>query len=291
MLLREIQPYIRLVNNYSPAIPYIGVPRIIYDYEFMFIMDGFVDISYGDKIYTLKKNDLMFLRPGVVNHIILKPNSNLKTHCIHFDFTPPPASEDFNANLVYSRTPLTKDLTDMLKKRRNPFPEDFNISSHTKALYSLSRHFRACYLSYVENTTSSSFRLKENFYAILSHLANISEKKHREHFHPAVFKTIEILEHNFMNKINVAQLAQKFGLSPNYLGNIFKTEIGQSINAYLLNVRLQKAKELLLTTNDSIGEIAYNVGFFSPFYFSTCFERSEGVPPSVYRNLMQNHES
>ena len=58
---------------------------------------------------------------------------------------------------------------------------------------------------------------------------------------------------------------------------------GMTPNDYIRKIRLEKAAELLLTTNMTAAEVAYKVGFDDQYYFSKSFKRYFGQPPSQYR--------
>lgn len=64
---------------------------------------------------------------------------------------------------------------------------------------------------------------------------------------------------------------------------LFKSETGYSPHQYHLNLRINKAKELLQTTELNIKEIAYQTGFESEFYFSKLFRKKSGISPTDYR--------
>jgi len=68
-----------------------------------------------------------------------------------------------------------------------------------------------------------------------------------------------------------------------YLCQIFKRYSGTTIVNYITQVRIQRAKHLLLYTDLTVGDIASNVGFKDPFYFSRTFKKFEGIPPQNYR--------
>lgn len=94
-------------------------------------------------------------------------------------------------------------------------------------------------------------------------------------------ETIE--EHLSDESFGIAQLCVKIGLSRSQLHNKLKALTGQSTSIYIRTVRLEKAKELLLNTNLDISEIAYEVGFRTPLYFTQIFSKEVGVAPSVFR--------
>ena len=78
-------------------------------------------------------------------------------------------------------------------------------------------------------------------------------------------------------------MAEHVGLSSGYLCRIFKEETGVSINAYINNLRMTYAGELLADKNSYIKEVAISVGFEDQLYFSRLFKRYYGVTPSEYR--------
>lgn len=93
----------------------------------------------------------------------------------------------------------------------------------------------------------------------------------------------EFLDQNYGSKITLDGLAEKFYINKYYLTKVFKEQYGQSITAYLLNLRITKAKQLLRFSKKSVEEIGMEVGLGAPHYFSQTFKSVEGVPPSTYR--------
>ena len=74
-------------------------------------------------------------------------------------------------------------------------------------------------------------------------------------------------------------------LNPVYFSVLFKKETDMNFSAYLLNVRMEKAKEKLCTTNETIAAIGESVGYRDPRYFSQTFTKTVGVKPALYRKL------
>ena len=98
-----------------------------------------------------------------------------------------------------------------------------------------------------------------------------------------VEQSIAYIKENYMHKISLASVAEHVGLSSGYLCRIFKDETGGSINTYINNLRMNKAKELLSDKNSYIKEVAVAVGFEDQLYFSRLFKRYSGLTPSEYR--------
>ena len=78
-------------------------------------------------------------------------------------------------------------------------------------------------------------------------------------------------------------LAEQFHLNPQYISQLFKSEIGVNFLAYLTNIRMEKAKKLLLSTSLSITEIAQQCGYGDYRVFTKVFKKTEGSTPSQYQ--------
>ena len=91
-------------------------------------------------------------------------------------------------------------------------------------------------------------------------------------------------QHHARQDFQVSDLCEEFGLSRSQLYRKVTALLGESISFHLQNVRLKKAEELLLNGKLSVAEIAYQVGYSSPDYFSTVFRSKYGIPPSEFKN-------
>lgn len=84
-------------------------------------------------------------------------------------------------------------------------------------------------------------------------------------------------------KISLNLLAEEFHLSPQYISQLFKSEIGVNFLTYLTNHRMERAKKLLLSTALPVSEVAEQSGYGDYRVFTKGFKKSEGVTPSQYR--------
>lgn len=103
---------------------------------------------------------------------------------------------------------------------------------------------------------------------------------------------IENLEKYIQNRLNsesyknlptVKDCAEHLCLSPNYLSDLLKKECGKNAIDFIHYHILEKAKNILLNSNKTVNEIAYDLGFDYPEYFSRLFKKKVGVSPSNYR--------
>lgn len=84
--------------------------------------------------------------------------------------------------------------------------------------------------------------------------------------------------------ISLNALARAVNTSPAYLSTIFKQHMGKTITAYIVDIRISKAKELLRTTCMRTSEIGEAVGYGDPNYFSVFFKKHTGMTPREYQN-------
>lgn len=89
----------------------------------------------------------------------------------------------------------------------------------------------------------------------------------------------------YQSGISLEEIADKLGITPEYLGTLFREKTGLNFTAYMRNYRIGKAKELLIGTQMKLYEIALNVGYSDPKYFSRVFKECTGMLPAEYRKI------
>lgn len=102
-------------------------------------------------------------------------------------------------------------------------------------------------------------------------------------------KVIAYIDDNFeKDDISLNTVASIANISPNHFSTIFSQEVGVTFIEYLIGKRMDKAKELLMTTNLRSSEIAYKVGYKDPHYFSFMFKKTQGMTTREYRSRGKN---
>ena len=102
--------------------------------------------------------------------------------------------------------------------------------------------------------------------------------------HPSVKYVLQEVNKRYADStLSMKELAENRGISPAYLGTIFKEQTGELFNDYLLTNRLEKVLELLGNTKLTIGEISVATGFTSQSYLNRVFRRKFGMSPMEYR--------
>ena len=93
-----------------------------------------------------------------------------------------------------------------------------------------------------------------------------------------------INEHYADEDISLDSVAEEINISANYLSAVFSNKVGLSFVEYITKKRMAKAKILLRNTSKKSGEIANEIGYKDPRYFSFVFKKNQGCTPSQYRN-------
>lgn len=93
----------------------------------------------------------------------------------------------------------------------------------------------------------------------------------------------EYIDSNYAKELSLADVAAYVYLSESYFSHKFKHEFGVSPKKYLLNVRINAAKDLLVKTDQKINDIAKEVGFSSQQRFNDIFKQCEGITPLHFR--------
>ncbi|NGP44603.1 helix-turn-helix domain-containing protein [Bacillaceae bacterium SIJ1] len=96
-------------------------------------------------------------------------------------------------------------------------------------------------------------------------------------------QAIALINEQISQPITLASIAEEVGLSPHYISRLFREEVGISFHAFLTQVRMEAAIQLLQTTNLKVYEIAERVGIPSYRYFSAVFRKWTGMTPTDYK--------
>lgn len=94
---------------------------------------------------------------------------------------------------------------------------------------------------------------------------------------------VDYIDKNLNGNLSAEVICKKINTTRTKIYQIFASELGMGVSAYVRDKRLNKAKELLKSTNDSISDIALSVGFSDYNYFTRVFKKQFGISPYAYR--------
>lgn len=155
------------------------------------------------------------------------------------------------------------------------------------------------HLAYEKTARMYEFKSRANYLSELMSLSSLSEvkrwfvekikaaafwvsNKHEEQSMSAMNKAKQYIDENYMKELTLDDVSRVVNISSYYFSKVFKEETGENFIDYLTKLRIEAAKKLLKTTNKSMKEIAFEVGYPDPNYFSRNFKKYTGKTPTDY---------
>jgi AraC-like DNA-binding protein len=242
------------------------------DYEICLLEKGEGVFCVGNKEYRVKAND-------VIIHYSMRGNSFYPTEGTPFRFVF--VTFKFIDSIDNMRI---KDFGDKLDQEN--FPLNIGDDPETvKIFYQLHHEIFLKAAGY-------QFRMKPLLAILISRIMKNQEQDRRQKdsqitvnpgTRDVIDKVIIFLQKNYMHEIHLNDLGRLANVHPRYLCTLFRNIVGQTIVGYLTELRIEKAKRMLLYTSLSITEITYDTGFSNSQYFSRVFNKMVGMEPRNYR--------
>ena len=243
----------------------LGKGRVLNEYQLLYITEG-EGVFSSDHVTNvpLKAGDLFLLFPGEWHSYHPLPNRGWKSYWIGFK---------------------GKNVDDRV---RAGFLSAFKPVYHVGFSADVIRLYEEAYKRAQEEAPYSQQILA----GIVNHLVGLmyalerSIELSKDHNRVDMINLARLrIRESLENDLTIQQIAEELGVSYSNFRKLFKELTGISPALYQQDLRLQRAKELLATTNLSVKEIAYRLCFESPDYFSSKFKIKTGKKPSEFRNL------
>lgn len=174
----------------------------------------------------------------------------------------------------------------LLRKRFITQDEQIFCTGSVNAARDIMLHFvEILFGETISNQVSRHFthELKRSYESLL-----LNQDQSSTHHDETIIKVQEWLQDNYTESIQIAELARQFQLSARSLNRRFKQASNTTPLAYLQELRIAQAKELLKQSNLVISEIADQVGYQDASYFTGLFKKINSVTPNEYRRLVRN---
>ena len=126
--------------------------------------------------------------------------------------------------------------------------------------------------------------LQKNCAALLRRAIDLREEESGNQYKSMLKRALRYIDQNYTDEnLSLNTVAKAANISPNYFSGVFSQEMGQTFVEYLTEKRMERAKELLRYSGKRSSEVAYEVGYRDPRYFSFLFKKTQGCTPSSYR--------
>lgn len=187
----------------------------------------------------------------------------------------------FNKKLVDSIDEITdfiSDNTDMfLSEGISPC-----ILETTEEVWELRK--QAEIIKNINDNIYSNNKIQKYYLGNSEKLTEILREANNTSNNTAIRLAKEYIVNNFNKNITLKDVADEVFLSQNYLSELFKKETGEGFYDFISKYRIRKAKEILITTNLKIYEVAQKVGYNDSITFGRAFKKITGVTPNSFRN-------
>lgn len=258
-------------------------------YQLIVVMDAPVRIAVNGIRYTLKTGESLLLMPWE-QHIGWKHDEPQGAfYWAQFSCNPPMMPFDserpFDLSTVYAEKTELRTAPPAAHEDMLIIPKQHLMRQRFQLLYIFEQ------LIAESNPPKGYFRYRESL--LLGQLiqliaSDFLEQNNENTAFPTSYITyrnlVDYLHNNYSGQVIKEPIEQVMDRKYEYLSSVFKKYAGTTIVKYIHQLRVQRAKHLLLSTDLSVGEIAEEVGFQDAFYFSRVFKRIENISPQQYRN-------
>lgn len=286
--LRDMNPVILFCSYFSSRSFLKGTPlgpRYVFDYEIEYITegDGTGHINTDGRAFSVSRGDILVRKPGskVVGYM---PYS---TYCICFD----PSGKSRIRREEYWDMGSRRFLQNFTNEIMDALPPIYRSSDEM-----LLPFFKSVYNEFINPGPISAIVQKTDMLGILGRIyMEIKTEASPKQLHPSAYhsKLKKVIEHigmNYDKPLSLGSLADIAELSPNYFHTVFTRATGKTPNGFVSEIRMDKARELILNTALKIAVIADKCGFASASYFSSVFYWKYGMSPSRFRAIMKQSD-
>lgn len=255
--------HLQEIGRLTARKPHVSARTALASYLFFIVADGEGSLSYEGKTYALEKGACVFIDCRKTYSHATSPTKLWTLEWCHFDG--PTLGSVYDKYVERGGRPV------FMPENAEAFKENWD------RLFTLAKGS-----DYVRD-----MKINESLGSLLTLL--MVESWHPEDAAEMAVKKSSVvavkayLDECFAKKITLDELSTNFYVNKYYLTRVFKEQYGQSINAYLLGVRITRAKQMLRFTEKSVEEIGMECGLGQLHYFSRVFREVEGMPPSKYR--------
>jgi len=164
------------------------------------------------------------------------------------------------------------------------------VNTVSKIIYELSVDFSNVSSLKIKGLAVKNFETIDEFtdciMKICSNICRHIENQKSSRKSDLINEILEYVDKNYFDSnLSLKVIGEEFNISPSYITNYFKKHIGYSLMNYIDIIRMEKVKELLKTTDNSIKDIRQQAGYIDEANFLRKFKHKEGMTPSQYRNI------
>lgn len=283
MLLINSRPFIRniYVNEWLHSQPQV----IARDCRLFYVVKGSLNLCTFGSCYNMTEGSLIIFKAGLSYTIDAGGSPGAKFIVVNFDYTMNHSSLDayMTPRPVYDFKPcdIIEDIVfeDCLSLNKPLFIKD--LPPAEAQLLGIENEYRLNLPYRLENMSVSLLSLI--IFAVRIADSSFTGKKAFSNMAEKTDMIIKYVNENYNKEISNRLLASQLNYHPNYINRAVKNILGLTLHRYVLSVRLGNAVKMLLFTDKTISEVAFDTGFKDLSHFTICFKKKTGFSPSEYR--------
>lgn len=288
----NVLPQIRLMDRVVVEPPYVHKKRRLNEFVFYAIKSGSMELMENGIPFEVKEGDFLLLDP-MYTHMGTEATTcdYIYVHFVHEDMVRCERKEgDVERFFSERRESLSQDSGsyDRYENSYINLPKKVNLkkSAGYHKIHRLLQDAIDCNENQLEGyKVLCACRFMEALVEIAREALSKKAAKAKDAIpqsHTKVHDLLDYLNANYKNEITGEQIEAELSCNFDYINRVFKKLTGVTIFAYLTDLRMQKACELLTTTSLKVGAIAHMVGFSDETYFYKVFKKTRGVSPGQY---------
>lgn len=255
--------YFRQWNGYSM------IPHSHFATEIMYVITGTAPLIVDGQKVLLCSGDLILIDSLVDHGICMQANETCRM--LNVEFMVQPANMP-QINVIYNNIPLLNQFLTT--------PKPYVVVHDAHEVYAA---FQDLILELEQHRADNIYGII--LWNILAKIARLYQISTSSGNYSSIYveKAIRYIYENYDKAIKISDIASLISINESYLQRLFKLSAGTTITAFLLDVRMAKAKSLIKDTDIKIDEINQFVGISSKPYFYSCFRKKYGMTPLEYR--------
>ncbi len=226
------------------------------DYHILYVESGICRVYYEGEYRDLSRGEYVIYLPGQAQEYALPPVPPTVTCFVHFH-----------------GTAAANALSD------SSLSGGFGVTQNRDKAEQLFRK-----LAHANHPASGMSETRKNG-LLLAIMSALSPTEGNTNLPESIRNAVHFLHKNYTKPADIAALARISNLSPSRFHAVFKSKIGVSPHQYLLRLRIERAKEMLVSDKNSVADVASAIGFEDAFYFSRIFKKHTGVTPLAFRKM------
>lgn len=242
--------------------------------EIYFLQFGKCNVYIDNETYCLEDGSVLFI-PAFKEHTFIYP-----------------FSQDVKRTVLYISTEqlnwyFNKDFKDEI----NNLFINKHLQLSRKSFSNLSNIFEKIQFEKYSLDNMSELLTKAYFFELIIYLIrcqrythNINQKTNLSNI--TIGEIVNFIENNYSRQLTLPEIAAQFGISESSLTKKIKIFTNMTFKEYLTKTRIEAAKSLLISSEKSITEIAYECGYNNSNFFGDVFKKAVGMSPSSYRKML-----